>query len=170
MECVTYVSYSFLINGSPLGNIRPSRGLRQGDPLSPYLFILYTEVLSGLCRQAQIIGQLPGVKVSQHRPPVNHLLFTDDSMFFVISDDNSCKALLKILGDYVRASGQSINLMKSSITFASKTPRERREKVKRTMRIRQEGGAGKYLGLPEHFGRRKRDIFTAIVDRIRQGA
>lgn len=58
MECVSSVSYSFLVNGAPQGKVYPSRGLRQGDPLSPYLFILCTEVLSGLCAQAQENGSL----------------------------------------------------------------------------------------------------------------
>ena len=83
MECVSSVSYSFLINGGPQGNVLPSRGLRQGDPLSPYLFILCTEVLSGLCQQAMRTGTLPGVKVARNRPPINHLLFADDTMFLV---------------------------------------------------------------------------------------
>lgn len=71
MECVSSVSYSFLINGGPQGRVTPSRGLRQGDPLSPYLFILYTKVLSGLCHQAMNRGTLPGVKIGQNCPPIN---------------------------------------------------------------------------------------------------
>ncbi|KAG7536993.1 Zinc knuckle CX2CX4HX4C [Arabidopsis suecica] len=62
MTCVESVSYSFLLNGAPQGKVIPSRGLRQGDPLSPYLFILCTEVLSGLCEQAQFKGRLPGIE------------------------------------------------------------------------------------------------------------
>lgn len=58
MECVKTVSYSFLINGGAKGRVLPSRGLRQGDPLSPYLFILCSEVLSRLCRRAQEDGSL----------------------------------------------------------------------------------------------------------------
>ena len=64
MTCVTSVSYSFLINDGPQGRVLPSRGLRQGDPLSPYLCILCTEVLSGMCMKAQRAGLIPGVKVA----------------------------------------------------------------------------------------------------------
>ena len=82
MSCIESVSYSFLINGTPQGSIRPSRGLRQGDPLSPYVFILCTEVLSALCTKGQANGTLPGVKVARGSPAINHLLFAEDTMFF----------------------------------------------------------------------------------------
>ena len=82
MTCVKTVSYSFLLNGAPQGKVIPSRGLRQGDPLSPYLFILCTEVLSDLCTKAQVNGSLPGIRVARASPLVNHLLFADDTMFF----------------------------------------------------------------------------------------
>lgn len=80
MQCVPTVSYSFLINGNPQGLVIPTRGLRQGDPLSPYLFILYTEVVSGMGRLAQEEETLPGVLVARQSPYVNHLLFADDTM------------------------------------------------------------------------------------------
>lgn len=168
MECVSSVSYSFLVNGAPQGKVYPSRGLRQGDPLSPYLFILCTEVLSGLCAKAQEDGSLPGVKVGRSCPPINHLLFADDTMFFSRSDPKSCAALSRILDRYAQASGQCINRGKSAITFSSKTTSAAKARVKQSLIIAGEGGIGKYLGLPEHFGRKKRDIFAGIVDRIRQ--
>lgn len=58
------------------------------------------------------------------------------------------------------------NPEKSSISFSTKTDTATRERVKRALRINKEGGVGKYLGLPEHFGRKKRDLFTSIVDKI----
>ena len=75
---------------------------------------------------------------------------------------------MKILSTYEAVSGQRINPQKSAITFSAKTPPEVRARVKETMAIEAEGGIGKYLGLPENFGRKERDIFAAIIDRIRQ--
>ncbi|KAL0771040.1 hypothetical protein Bca101_036191 [Brassica carinata] len=167
IQCCSTVSYSFLLDDSAHGKIFPTRGIRQGDPLSPYLFILYSEVLSGLCSQAQHIGHLKGISAGRRGPKINHLLFADDTMFFLKTDQDSCTALINILRSYEQASGQKINVTKSSITFATKTPEETRSRVKSFLGIVKEGGTGKYLGLPELFGRRKKYLFTSIVDRIR---
>ncbi|XP_013635272.1 PREDICTED: uncharacterized protein LOC106340996 [Brassica oleracea var. oleracea] len=166
--CVTSVSYSYLVNGTAQGKVNPSRGIRQGDPLSPYLFILCSEVLSGLLKKAQKTGEVAGVKVARGCPAINHLLFADDTMIFSRTDPRSCKALISILRKYETASGQFINLDKSAITFSAKTPGATKRRVRDELHILSEGGLGRYLGLPEHFGRRKRDIFTALIDRIRQ--
>ena len=155
MKCVTSVSYSYLINRAAHGRVNPTRGIRQGDPLSPYLFILCTEVLSGLCKKAQLQGDVIGVKVSRHSPSINHLLFADDTMLFSRTDHKSCAKLIMILKKYGDASGQCINLDKSSITFSSKTPGEAKRRVRDQFQILNEGGVGKYLGIPKHFGRKK---------------
>lgn len=91
-------------------------------------------------------------------------------MFFCRSNTTSVGALLDIIRSYEELSGQRINFSKSSITFSAKTPPEVKSRVKTVLSIEAEGGLGKYLGLPEHFGRKKRDIFASIVDRIRQKA
>jgi hypothetical protein len=68
MTCIRSITYSILINGQPGGKIFPTRGIKQGDPLSPYLFILCVEALSGLLLQAERSGYISGVPTSKHGP------------------------------------------------------------------------------------------------------
>lgn len=158
MECVTSVSYTYLLNGSAQGLVRRQRGLRQGDPLSPYIFIMCSEVLSRLCKKAQSEEKLTGIKVGKESPRINHLLFADDTMFFCKSDSQECNTLLNIIHRYEMASGQKINPQKSAVTFSSKTTREVKDRVKLELGIEKEGGLGKYMGLPEMFGRKKEGL------------
>lgn len=65
MLCVTSVRYSILVNGEAVGSITPTRGIRQGDPLSPYLFILCAEGLSILLRKAEARGDIHGIRIAQ---------------------------------------------------------------------------------------------------------
>lgn len=130
MQCITTVSYSYLLNGTAQGSVIPQRGIRQGDPLSPFIFILCSEVLSGLCHRAQLEGKLTGIRVGLKSPRLNHLLFADDTMFFCKSDPQECTNLMNILHKYELASGQMINPQKSAITFSAKTNGSVRERVK----------------------------------------
>ena len=154
MQCVSTVTYSFLINASPRGRVTPSRGIRQRDPLSLYIFIMCSEVLSGLCNKAQEDGTLKGISVARGCPRLNHLLFADDTMFFLRASKESGEALTGLLKRYEEMSGQSINVDKSSINFSRKAPANLKTAVKNALSIQKEGGIGKYLGLPELFGRR----------------
>lgn len=101
---------------------------------------------------------------------MNHLLFADDTLFFCKTNKQSVATLQNILLRYEQASGQKINQAKSAITFSNKAPQSLKDRVKLSLAITNEGGKGKYLGLPEHFGRKKRDTFIVIVDKIRQRA
>jgi len=132
---VTIVSYSYLLNDTAQGSIVPQRGIRQGDPLSPYLFILCSEVLSGLCYKAQLENKLTGIKVGNKSPRISNLVFVDDTMFFCTSDDQNCVALLEILKKYELALGQMINTQKSAIIFSAKTPTATKERVKSQLGI-----------------------------------
>ena len=82
MSCVTSTSFSTRINGKAYGNIRPSRGLRQGDLLSPYLFLLCAEGFSSMLTKAQEEGRLHGVAVYKRASCISHLLCADDSLIF----------------------------------------------------------------------------------------
>ena len=82
MMCITTASYSVLINGEPHGHITQTRGLRQGDPLSPYFFLMCTEGLHGLISKAAHNGDIRGVSLNRNGPRITHLLFADDSLLF----------------------------------------------------------------------------------------
>jgi hypothetical protein len=75
MTCVRTISFLVLINGQPHGNIIQSRGLRQGDPLSPYFFILCAEGLSSLLNQAEVDGSISGIPITRGGTRINHLFF-----------------------------------------------------------------------------------------------
>ena len=72
-ECVSSVQYRVLLNGQPRGLIIPQRGLRQGDPLSPYLFIMCTEALISNIKKVEQMKQLTGMKVARACPTISHL-------------------------------------------------------------------------------------------------
>ena len=82
VECISTVSYSILVNGKPHGNIQPSRGLRQGDPLSPYLFLLCEEGLHSHIKKAESNGDIQGVSLCRGGPKITHLFFADDRLLF----------------------------------------------------------------------------------------
>lgn len=73
-ECVSSVSYSLLLNGSPFGFILPSRGLRQGDPLFPFLFVIGMELLSRMLDKARDLSRLQGIQTRTGGPLLLHLL------------------------------------------------------------------------------------------------
>jgi hypothetical protein len=75
MECVRTVSYAVIVNGQIVWSIQPSRGIRQGGPLSPYLFLLCAEALSSLINQAERAGTITGVPTSKRGPRLTHIFF-----------------------------------------------------------------------------------------------
>ena len=79
METVCTASYSVLINGEPKGLITPTRGIKQGDPLSPYLFLFCAEGLSSLIRKVVTTNRLKGIQSCRGDVRISHLLFADDS-------------------------------------------------------------------------------------------
>ena len=117
MGCISTTTYSVLIDGEPQGNITPTRRLRQGEPLSPYLFLLCTEGFHGRLKNAESMGDLKGVSICRNGPKLTHLFFADDSLVFCRAKETECQKLLDILAKYERASKQQINREKTTLFF-----------------------------------------------------
>ena len=81
-ECVESARISILVNGSPTTEFRPQKGLRQGDPLSPFLFNVVAEGLNLLLKRAKELRIIKGVEVGSSEVNVSHLQFADDTIIF----------------------------------------------------------------------------------------
>ena len=166
MQCVSTMKYYFLINGKPCGKLQPSRGLRQGDPLSPYLFLLCAEVFSALLDSKVASGQLEGVTVCAGAPIINHLLFTDDSLLFGKASVAECLTIQSILSNYEAASGQQVNLAKSSIVFSKGVADIDRSMLAEVLGVVVVEKHDKYLGLPTVVGKNRTKTFSFIKSQL----
>jgi hypothetical protein len=115
MTFVTTVRYFVRFNGVPLPPFSPSRGLRQGDPLSPYLFLLVADRLSVLLKHYEAMGWLEGLKVCRRAPGITHLLFADDSLLFFRANAAHASNVKTALTVFERNTGQLLSLSKSSL-------------------------------------------------------
>ena len=83
MQCVSTVTYNILINGAPIENIKPTRGIRQGDLLSIYLFILCANILSCMLLDIENKGSIQGINLHRGEMPISHLFFANDILLFM---------------------------------------------------------------------------------------
>lgn len=118
MKCVKFASFSFLVNGVPVGHVVPSWGLRQGDPISPCSFIFVSEGLSRLLKCAVERGSLYGVRLCPAAPVISHLLFVDDTVIFCPTAESQALTVKEVLHKYKRASGQKVNFNKTNVLFS----------------------------------------------------
>ncbi|XP_074283832.1 uncharacterized protein LOC141608369 [Silene latifolia] len=166
MNCVRTVSYQVLFNGKPLRLFNPTCGLRQGDPLSPYLFVLCMEALSCKLERAMLDGSLKEICLCREESALTHLFFADDAIFFLQDQGDSSTTLRQILEAYCQASGQVMNENKSGILFSPSTTLGSARRSIKNLKIAGNKGLGKYLGLPTEFLGSKRELFKSIIDMV----
>jgi hypothetical protein len=167
MNCVTSVKYRIRVNRELSVELIPERGLRQGDPISPYLFLLCAEGFSALLSKAELDGKLQGIRVCRGADlMVSHLLFADDSLILCKANEENAIKLKEILTVYDDCSGQVINTEKSAVMFSPNTGDTQRRQVTDILSICLETRSEKYLGLPVYVGRSQTNVFAYLKERV----
>lgn len=113
------MKYSILSREVIIGPITPSRGIQQGDLMSPYLFILVVEGLIALFKKKERRGLLHGCQVSRSAPSISYILFADDAFLFFRASAKEYGVVKYLLEIYHNALGQEVSLPKSSIMYSS---------------------------------------------------
>ncbi|KAM6555068.1 hypothetical protein CsatB_015830 [Cannabis sativa] len=170
MCCVSTVSYSILLNGKPLKRFKPGRGMRQGDPMSPYLFLLCNEVLSRLLTLEQDRGLLHGIKVARNVPVISHLMFADDTIIFSRANLRDVETLNGCIQKFEDWSGQLCSKQKSGIFFSGNCSNSLRVAIESKLNLSVVPNSKKHLGNTFIFDQSKRKDFnflkTKLVERL----
>ncbi|GAU50504.1 hypothetical protein TSUD_409790 [Trifolium subterraneum] len=166
MHCVTSSNFSLLWNGNKMPHFKSSHGLRQGDPLSPYLFILCMEKLSIAINNAVQQGNWAPIHISDNGPRLSHLLFADDVLLFSKAKNSQLRFITDLFDHFSRASGLKINLSKSRAFYSAGIPHTKINKLTSISGIRSTVSLDKYLGFPILKGRAKRSDFHFIIDKM----
>uniref|UniRef100_A0A8R7V269 Reverse transcriptase domain-containing protein n=1 Tax=Triticum urartu TaxID=4572 RepID=A0A8R7V269_TRIUA len=166
MVCVRSVRYTVKFNGELLECFTPTRGLRQGDPLSPYLFLFVAEGLTRIMRKEVEEGPITPIKVARGSPGISNLLFADDSMLFFRASVEQAKVIRSALDRFQSGIGQLLSTSKCSVLFSERCPSNIQTEVKNILLVETSTFESKYLGLPTPEGRMKDENFQPIMERF----
>ena len=163
--CLSSVSYAILVNGSAKGWVKASRGLRQGDPLSPFLFTLVADVLSRMLMRAEERNMMEGFRVGRNRTRVSHLQFADDNIFFSNSREEELQTLKSLLLVFGHISRLKVNLNKSSI-YGINLDQAHFSRLAVMLDCRASGWPILYLGLPLGGNPKACGFWDPVIERI----
>nr|XP_029146996.1 uncharacterized protein LOC114924945 [Arachis hypogaea] len=158
---------SILWNGNRLDSFQPRRGLRQGDPISPYLFVLCMERLACFISKQVDEGIWDGVAVSRGGPRVSHLMFADDLLLFCKAKKNQVQNVVHTLELFCKASGMKVNIEKSKAICSRNISNRRKEMLSGVSHIPFTSDLGKYLGVNLNHPRAARSIFSDSLEKIK---
>ena len=168
MECISTVQYSLLVNGSPSKPFHLSRGLRQGDPISLYLFLFYANILSLALTREENQKNLKGVKIGRNGLSFTHILFADDSFIFFQNDNRSFIALKKkTILRYCSLSRKSTNFNKSELFCSPNIDPGIQDSLASSLQVKLVQDPSKYLGINFKLRGNRISNFQDIIDRVK---
>ena len=100
MSCISNTSTAILFNGNKLDSFQPSRGIRQGDSISPYIFLLCIEFLGAQINSMCENNRWDKIKASKNGPSFSHVFFADDFMLFTKANAKNCEAIVEVLDTF----------------------------------------------------------------------
>ena len=148
ISCVSSTSISILLNGGKLTPFKPTRGIRQGDPLLLYLFILCMEYLGFLINESCRKEEWAPLKASKQNLGISHIFFEDDLMLFAKANKAGADSIKKVLSKFCKEFGQLISVEKSRIYFSPNVPPNVRDDICGLLNIAETSCLGKYLSFP----------------------
>ena len=166
MNCVTSASMSILLNGTPLKPFKMGKGLRQGDPLSPYLFILVSEMLVHFLKKAKDMNLIEDVPIGKNKVRLQHLQFADDTLIFAPKNPVCIKNYFRILDVFAVMSGLHLNYSKSSFISWNAGDHLWAKDIARSFGCLHCKCPVKYLGLPLGNSMKRASAWKPVVDKI----
>eukprot|EP00253_Pinus_taeda_P011910 PITA_11910 len=162
---ISYPSFSILVNGTPSKTFSASRGIRRGDPLSPFLFILAAEGLGRFIKKQREANKIKGLKLWGNNLPLTHQQFVDDIMLFGEPTVKEVKHLRRILDLFAEASGLEINREKSCVFIFNSVDQVKAHLI-RLLGFRRGELPTKYLGNILDFTSKKMKNWQGIIDKL----
>ena len=166
MDCISSSTVYILFNGGKLDSFSSSREIRQGDPISPYIFILCLEYLGLLIHEKTSLKVWKPIKASRTGPAFSHLFFADDVILFGQASPHTAKAIEEVLSHFCHLFGQKVSNEKSRILFSRNTPAATRDCICSSLGFLETRKFDKYLGFPLKFSDRGSKDFDFIIQNI----
>ena len=164
-ECISTTSFSVLVNGSPSKLFKISRGIRQGDPLSPFLFTIVVEALSSLLVKAREMGVISGFVASRNGEVITHLQFADDTILFSSTKREEIMALKRILRCFQLVSGLKVNIFKSLLVGVG-CSEETTQSLAAMLHCKWGRLPLLYLGLPIGVKSRSKSLWDPVIHKF----